>query len=71
MGGELIKGCIFLSVWVDGPINGAGGGGYGLTGLTGQISLKVKTDISTASIRLYRRLHLKRVHLTKKPVLIG
>ena len=51
LGGELIKGCIFLCVWVDGPINGAGGrGGYGLTGLTGQISLKVKTDISTASI---------------------
>ena len=35
MGGELIKGCIFLCVWVDGPINGAGGRGGGVTGLQG------------------------------------
>ena len=28
-----MKGCIFLCVWVDGPINGAGGGG--VTGLQG------------------------------------
>ena len=43
LGGELIKGCIFLCVWVDGPINGAGGrGGYGLTGLTGLQGLQAK-----------------------------
>ena len=43
LGGELIKGCIFLCVWVDGPINGAGGReGYGLTGLTGLQGLKAK-----------------------------
>ena len=33
LGGELIKGCIFLCVWVDGPINGVGEGG--VTGLQG------------------------------------